>query len=440
MEFSGAKPSHTEYADTWVQRPASCLPHPLSTALGITVLLATGPLAVGCGEDSPTTPSAPEEPSTPAPRSTPARSNRAPIVTQPISDQVFSSGRGALHIIKADRHFSDPDNDPLSFRSSSSNLSIIEAGINNNEILLGVRGEGVVTVTVAATDPAGASASLTFRVTAAAPQRVEEPAEPGDDHGDTESTATRISVPSATNGELEQADDVDVFHFYLPSVGRLHVETTGQTDTVGELRGSDGLRYEDDDSGEFKNFWIDVVNAPAGDYYVDVWGYGPGRYELHLTVEYGWTAPPISGVWWEVTTPPDYFISESDVRCGRDDAGYPGPGVYVSWDLYPDAEYFELQFRRPDREPYWLDVGSFDGGGTLVDPYREEVCFEHWGFGLPVTVDLRLRALLYDGSMSDWHTILDIPLPANPLSAAGGKVTDEGREVALRGRAAPRRQ
>ena len=153
MEFTGAKPCHAAHTGPWVRRPANCRPRAFSTVLGITVLLATGMLAVSCGEDAPTTPSAPEGPSTPAPRSTPTRSNRAPIVTQVIPDQVFSSGRGALHIIKADRHFSDPDNDPLSFRSSSSNQSIIEVGINNDEILLGVRGEGVVAVTVTATDP-----------------------------------------------------------------------------------------------------------------------------------------------------------------------------------------------------------------------------------------------------------------------------------------------
>ena len=440
MRFTGTRPSHAANTGT----PFRCRAHRAWCAffrgLEITVLFSTGLVSATCGEDSPAPPSAPAPRSTPTPRSTPEPSNRAPIVTQTIPDQVLSSGRGALHIVKADRHFSDPDNDRLSFRGTSSDRGIIEVGINNNEILLGVRGEGVVTVTVRATDPAGASASLTFRVTAAAPDRVEDPAPRADDHGDTEGTATQINVPSRTDGELEQSDDVDVFRFHLSSLERLYVETTGQTDTVGELRGPDGLQYDDNDSGDFKNFWMEVVNAPAGDYYVDVWGYGTGRYELHLTVDYGWTAPPITGVWWEVTTPPDYFISESEVRCGRDGAGYPGPGVYVSWDLYPDAEYFDLHYRRPDRDPSWLDVGSFDGEGVLVDPHREEVCFEHWGFSLPVTVDLRLRAVLYDGSKSDWSTIFDIPLPANPLSAAGGHVTGERDEVALSDRAVPRSQ
>ena len=439
MRFTGTRPSHA----TNTGAPFRCRPHRVwcafSRALGITVLFSAGLVSATCGEDSPAAPSAPAPRSTPTPRSTSEPSNRAPIVTQPIPNRVLSSGRGALHIIKADRHFSDPDNDALSFRGTSSDRSIIDVGINNNELLLGVRGEGVVTVTATATDPPGASASLTFRVTSAAPQRGEDPPPPADDHGDTESTATQISVPSRTDGDLEQPDDVDVFGFYLSSVGRLHLETTGRMDTAGELRGPDGLQYDDDDSGEFKNFWIEVVNAPAGHYYVDVWGYDTGRYELHLTVDYGWTAPPITGVWWEVTQPPGYFISESEVGCGRDSVGRPGPGVYVSWNLYPDAEYFDLQFRRPDREPYWSDVGSFDGEGVLVDPYREEVCFEHWGFGLPVTVDLRLRAALYDGSMSDWYTILDIPLPANPLSAAGGEGTRDG-DVAFSDRAVPRRQ
>ena len=311
-------------------------------------------------------------------------------------------------------------------------------GINHNELLLGVRGEGAVTVTVTATDPRGASASLTFRATSVAPPRREDPPASADDHGDTESTATQISVPSRTDGDLEQPDDVDVFGFYLSSVGRLRVETTGQTDTAGELRGPYDVQYGDDDSGEFKNFWIEVVNAPSGHYYLDVWGYSTGRYELHVNVDYGSTAPPLIGVWWEVTQPPEYFISESEVPCGADAWGRPGPGVYVSWDLYPDAEYFDLHYRRSDRDPSWWDVGSLDGEGVLVDPYREEVCFEHWGFGQPVTVDLRLRAILYDGSMSDWYTILDIPLPANPLSAAGGQETRDG-DVALRDRTLPRR-
>ena len=439
MPFTGPRPSGAANTGARVRYRVHPRRYAFSRVFGITVLLASGLVTATCGEDSPTSPSTPAPRSAPTPRSTPEPSNRAPTVTQAIPDRVLSSGRGALHIIKADRHFSDPDNDALSFRGTSSDRSIIDVGINNSELLLGVRGEGVVTVTVTATDPPGASASLTFRVTSVAPQRGEDSPPPADDHGDTERTATQISVPSRTDGDLEQPDDVDVFGFYLSSVGRLHVETIGQTDTAGELRGPYDVRYGDDDSGEFKNFWIEVVNAPSGHYYLDVWGHATGRYELHLTVDYGWTAPPLTGVWWEVTQPPDYFISESEVRCGGDGADRPGPGVYVSWDLYPDAEYFDLHYRRPDRDSSWLDVGSFDGEGVLVDPYREEVCFEHWGFGQPVTVDLRLRAVFYDGSTSDWYTILDIPFPANPFSAVGGQGIRDG-DAALSDRTLPRRQ
>ena len=263
----------------------------------------------------------------------------------------------------------------------------------------------------------------------------------GDDHGDSEYTATRISVPSTTTGDLEESDDRDVFRFRLDSSASLIVETTGGTDTVGELFGPDGPMGSDDDSGSDSNFWIVANDAPAGDYYVVVSGYGTTtrRYEFHVSVDDSPFVFPITGVWWEVTQPPDFFISDSQVGCGRDSFGDPGPGVYVSWDPYPEAEYFDLHYRRPDRAPDWLDVGSFDGVGVLVDPDREEVCFEHWGFGVSVKVDLRLRAVLYDGSTSDWYTILNIQFPPNPFSAATGQIADEEGEVATSHRAGARR-
>ena len=106
-----------------------------------------------------------------------------------------------------------------------------------------------------------------------------------DDHGDTEGAATTIGVPSTTDGELETAGDVDYFRFQLGSSEVLTVHTTGTIDTVGVLTGPNGLQESNDDAGDGRNFSIMVEDAPPGDYYVAVRGYGSGTglYELHVT-------------------------------------------------------------------------------------------------------------------------------------------------------------
>ena len=259
-----------------------------------------------------------------------------------------------------------------------------------------------------------------------------------DDHGDRRSDATRIDVPSDTSGRLT-AGDTDYFRISLRDSGTLEVYTSGSLDTVGQLEDSNGSRLaSNDDSGSGNNFRIER-DVSGGTYYIRVRGYSDsttGAYRLHVRFVRDEYPPRLTGVYWEVTTPPDYFISESEVRCGQDGIGRPGPGVYISWDLYPEAEYFDLHTRsRDDRDPDWRDVGAFDGEGFLVDPNREEVCYERWGFSSPIRVDLRLRAVLYDGSMSEWHTILNIPLPANPLAAAKVQGTEKSEGVGHRVRA-----
>ena len=146
-----------------------------------------------------------------------------------------------------------------------------------------------------------------------------------DDHGDTEATATRIRVPSTTEGELETAGDVDYFRFRLLSTGRLAVHTTGTTDTVGVLTGPNGLRVSNDDSGD-TNFRIVVAEALAGDYHVAVSGYrtSTGLYELHTTLSANTLAAP-RGL--RVTDRGEDFIE-------------------WSWDEVPDADGYEVQFRR----------------------------------------------------------------------------------------------
>ena len=93
-----------------------------------------------------------------------------------------------------------------------------------------------------------------------------------DDHGNTPDTATVVQVqaPSTTAGRFERVGDVDYFRFTLPRAGRLQVQTTGSTDTVGRLHRSGSEGFTNDDSGTGLNFRITVPNAQAGTWYVRV--------------------------------------------------------------------------------------------------------------------------------------------------------------------------
>ena len=146
------------------------------------------------------------------------------------------------------------------------------------------------------------------------------PPEPpsGDDHGNDQATATIIRAPSTTAGRLEVAGDVDVFRFDLPRAGRLQVETTGNTDTIGAMTriGSSGSVLWDDDSGTGANFRITQEAAQAGTWSVAVAGFGgtaTGAYTLQ--VSFG-TSPP----------PP-----EPTVRYGAIYSRFTNPGSSCAW-------------------------------------------------------------------------------------------------------------
>ena len=73
-------------------------------------------------------------------------------------------------------------------------------------------------------------------------------------------------------GALEQTGDADYFRVEVPGAGRLTVETTGATDTVGTLLGATGQALtEDDDGGTESNFRVER-SVQAGTYYVAVTG------------------------------------------------------------------------------------------------------------------------------------------------------------------------
>ena len=105
-----------------------------------------------------------------------------------------------------------------------------------------------------------------------------------DDHGDDRASATRVAVPSDTEGRLT-ADDADYFMVEVGSSGRLQVYTSGGTDTTGRLENASGASLgDDDDSGTRGNFRMER-DVSAGTYYVRVRGRRSstaGDYTLHV--------------------------------------------------------------------------------------------------------------------------------------------------------------
>jgi len=112
----------------------------------------------------------------------------------------------------------------------------------------------------------------------------------GDDHGDDIGSATRVSVPSTTDGELEEGGDRDYFRLLVSEDTTLTVETTGSTDTFGTLFDATGTSLEtDDDGGAGTNFEIER-DVDAGTYYVEVRGFSSsttGTYQLDVSDEDG---------------------------------------------------------------------------------------------------------------------------------------------------------
>ena len=56
-----------------------------------------------------------------------------------------------------------------------------------------------------------------------------------DDHGDSTETATEIDLVSTTEGEIDDADDVDYFEVVVHRRGTIEVYTSGSLDTTGQL-------------------------------------------------------------------------------------------------------------------------------------------------------------------------------------------------------------
>ena len=89
--------------------------------------------------------------------------NQSPVVDGSFDDLTLPVG-GAVEIVSADDVFDDPDDIRLTYTASSSNTAAASVKVIDTEVLVDPLSSGGATITVAATDPWGASVSESFSV------------------------------------------------------------------------------------------------------------------------------------------------------------------------------------------------------------------------------------------------------------------------------------
>ena len=163
-----------------------------------------------------------------------------------------------------------------------------------------------------------------------------------DDHSNTRSGATSLSLGSSLPGRIGSGDDVDYFKVEVSEAGVLTVYTTGSLDTKGKLENSDGSSLAtDDDGGSRNNFHIQRTVSP-GTYYVKVegWGFKKGDYTVYAHFE----------------EPSDTRLGATSLPLGSSFAGRIGTGS--------DVDYFKVRVSRTGVLTVYT-TGSLNTAGTL---------------------------------------------------------------------------
>ena len=144
------------------------------------------------------------------------------------------------------------------------------------------------------------------------------PAGIGDEHGDSLSEASPISLGSETAGKLSAGDE-DYFVIEMTHAGTLVAYTTGDTDTYGSILDSSGsVLTSNDEAGPGSNFRVSASVSP-GIYYIRVRGYGSltaGSYTLYADGQNQNRLTDHDGLDWFPSWSPDgrrlVFVSERD--------------------------------------------------------------------------------------------------------------------------------
>ena len=97
-------------------------------------------------------------------------SNRAPVAVGSIPNQTLTIGDSGT-TVDVSSHFSDADNDTLTYTASSSDTTKATVSVSNATVSIAAVAAGTVTITVTATDPGSLTATQIFSMTASHPNR-----------------------------------------------------------------------------------------------------------------------------------------------------------------------------------------------------------------------------------------------------------------------------
>ena len=89
--------------------------------------------------------------------------NRPPAPAAPIADQHVGLDGSVSRNLR--NHFTDPDDDNLTFAASSSNEAVATTSLSGNDLTVNAVAEGTASISVAAEDPGGLSSRISFDVT-----------------------------------------------------------------------------------------------------------------------------------------------------------------------------------------------------------------------------------------------------------------------------------
>ena len=156
--------------------------------------------------------------------------NRAPTASAVIPDQ--SMEEGAQVAVDVSGAFSDPDGDALSYEATSDASSVATASVAGSEVTVAGDAPGSATITVAATDPGGLSATQTFEVTVTSANRAPTASAVIPDQSMEEGTQVTIDVSGAFSDPdadaLSYEADSDASSVATASVSGSDVTVTGE--------------------------------------------------------------------------------------------------------------------------------------------------------------------------------------------------------------------